>query len=745
MPAFNTHWLVAILCRDSTLPEISRGFVVYKKAANRFKSRLISEFKRIAETSEKSDRKKSFKRLKKKRFDEYYDDFEKTLKDDLVYDNTTCFSAYMLGACGPDFWTVLGPGFETAGIHFDIGHYNRTHHQFKVAIKRWKEKKHRLTELQRKVEMSYFLGMATHIATDLIIHQLVNVYAGAYNLLNDAWENEHGNRTMTGMFKKWNTHNKVEHFWDSYIRYRYLGDYSYIWKGEDEKDLLMGEPLWFPTIENLIAHVNRMKAFDLQNDLVDWLKKDAVKWKIEKPFIFPRLACDRIMNRQGLGPFIYDVVVNKEIGAYPESDVFEQASKEAKSKQMKNGKGKSEDNKLAYFSTGQNQADPSASFNYLNYIVCPNLDRVKEYGLNVFYHLDALRPFVDSAVIVAKAFLNGLSTAIGDNDESNIGPLDHFWNLDTGLGLKVRNIRGETPLEVITQLDFVHITDFMKDAVIKYNNYSANLHCMTGGKGKRKDKSETFEGNPSQKTAAFKTYQQGKPYKDLSEVEEVEYPEEVRYVEQIKLENPEFYKSDMKVDQFFEPVKKAENTAQPAATQSTKEENKLQVRYINHRLTLRIKTAIPHFCTDFKTEDLGCYFYGDSTFACTQYKEHMGSEWLADKQTKVQDFDYTNKSHYQNLLRFKTHLLLNFENDKNIQRKISPGLWNNAVNFEKHKEHYSRNYAVGTGRKHVLHPDGDGRFWAAEDFKHYTNISPTEHVFFPFISLSEPKKVFSTC
>ena len=71
--------------------------------------------------------------------------------------------------------------------------------------------------------------MATHVAADLVIHQLVNVVAGAYNLLekrhllqDKVWENEHGGAMGLNI---WNTHNKVEHFWDSYIRYRYLGDW----------------------------------------------------------------------------------------------------------------------------------------------------------------------------------------------------------------------------------------------------------------------------------------------------------------------------------------------------------------------------------------------------------------------------------------------------------------------------------------------------------------------------------------
>jgi hypothetical protein len=76
--------------------------------------------------------------------------------------------------------------------------------------------------------------MATHVAADLVVHQLVNVMAGAYNLLEEdiaylfgnTWVNEHGGGYD---IRLWNTHNKVEHFWDSYVRYHYLGDLDPFW------------------------------------------------------------------------------------------------------------------------------------------------------------------------------------------------------------------------------------------------------------------------------------------------------------------------------------------------------------------------------------------------------------------------------------------------------------------------------------------------------------------------------------
>ena len=745
MPNFNTHWLVSILLRHSTPQEIRSGFSDYKRAANEFRSAVHKQFDAMAGQTSASLARKSFSEFKRKGFVNLADKFEAKLKKKSAYDNITCFSAYMLGACGPDFWTVVSKSRfgvipDTAGIHFDLGHYNRTHHQFKVAIKRWNDAtkanpKYR-ESLQYKVELSYFLGMATHIATDLVMHQLVNVYAGAYNLLDKKWESEHG--ALSGLKNLWNTHNKVEHFWDSYIRYRYIGDFGYIWKDHDTKNLLIAEPLWFPVAENMVEYVKRLPDFGPKSDLIGWLEKESNKLVIEKCFILPRIACDRILDKT-LKNFIYDVVVDKAKGAYPKSDIFNDAVKESEHYQMKDSGVKCENKKLYYFASKNNQDTNVTGFNYLNYYVCPNLERLKKYGVYVFYHFDALKPFVDSAVTVGQRFLSKLRTAIDSGDVLDIGPIDHFWNLDTGLGLKVNHIISDTPKEVITQLNFVHITDFIKDAQIKYSGYKPNLDCMFGGKGRPKDKKATFKGTPSEEVCAFKTYEQSTPFDTLYDVEEEEFPEEVRYVQEIQLKNPDPYVVDMALDNFFDPVKKAENVALPAATTSSKEENKIQSRYIYNRLSLRIDTAIPHFCTPDNEEMLGFYLLGDSTMDSVQYAEGRQKEWLQDKQTKVHVFEKSVKSNELRLCPFKSFLLLNLENDKNVTRHITCGHWNNVINYKAHEAHYSRNYAIATGRRHVLHFDGDGQFWADKDFVYYTNVSPTEHIFFSLYLLVRTK------
>ena len=223
MPAFHTHWLVALAALSKVPKYIRDGSANYFKATQGFRSSCIAALK-------SSDFAGAISGAERR--------WGKSIRDDDTDDNITCFSAYMLGACGPDFWTVTSEPKSWLGVpsraklHFDLGHYNRTHRQFELSIAEVGGKDR--DDLQTRVQRSYFLGMATHVAADLVVHQLVNVMAGAYNLLEEdiaylfgnTWVNEHGGGYD---IRLWNTHNKVEHFWDSYVRYHYLGDLDLSW------------------------------------------------------------------------------------------------------------------------------------------------------------------------------------------------------------------------------------------------------------------------------------------------------------------------------------------------------------------------------------------------------------------------------------------------------------------------------------------------------------------------------------
>jgi hypothetical protein len=221
MPAFHTHWLVALKAISNAPDYIKAGSVAYQNKTLAYRNDCL-----VALRGDNLEHD----------FNSARTNWEKALKENL--DDITCFSAYMLGACGPDFWTVTSEPKSWLGVpsraklHFDLGHYNRTHRQFELSIAEvgGKDK----DDLQTRVQRSYFLGMATHIAADLVVHQLVNVMAGAYNLLEEdiaylfgnTWVNEHGGGYD---IRLWNTHNKVEHFWDSYVRYHHLGDLDLSW------------------------------------------------------------------------------------------------------------------------------------------------------------------------------------------------------------------------------------------------------------------------------------------------------------------------------------------------------------------------------------------------------------------------------------------------------------------------------------------------------------------------------------
>jgi hypothetical protein len=555
MPNFHTHWLVALQAIDG-LPEqyryLKQGRKTYVEAGKAFGKTVRDHVSDI---------------LKKLDLDgsaglqEWMKD-EVTAWEDKLRANhdAICFSAFMLGACGPDFWML--PSKPNGGIkpdmaehHFDLGHYNRSHRQFELSLRELQGK----DDLQARVEKSYFLGMSTHIAADLVIHQLVNVSAGAYNLLkydsgapNGIWSNEQGIEYLSpdapasaqpapegNWFQRrwgdaknlaevgkqhvvengteaaadalpiWSTHNKVEHYWDTWVRYRWLGDAGKFW--EDDVDApfpTLGLPLSERIRADLIGGGERIadvqsvagmgktvahKGLDVWRTVgraVPWVDhsenvKDAVtdranyvlgsvetRWLLEKPLSFPWLFCDAVL-RGTCKPFIYDRVVSKETGAYPKDMIFESASTEAKSSQMDEplpmklaprekqqapgpgGGGKSEKRKLQVFSTESNHAIPAWSWNYINYISCPSFGRLLLYGQDTFYDRAAFPHFVSGAVRAAKAFSHDLATSYAGGKQ--LEELGRFWNLDTGLGLQIENVESPERHQVVTRIDWVHV------------------------------------------------------------------------------------------------------------------------------------------------------------------------------------------------------------------------------------------------------------------------------------------------
>ena len=765
MPNFNTHWLVAISCIESGgLPDFIRsGFEKYCVLTVKYKNKILKDINAVDDIE-------SYRKFIKSGIDDALNEYNEDLTAPENHDDITCFSAYMLGACGPDFWMVASkprwwciiPDFGE--YHFDLGHYNRTHRQFQVAITRWRDDKS-LSPLQIKVEQAYFYGMATHIAADLVIHQLVNVYAGAYNHLKKKWKNEHGlnpkgTEEKEPLFVKlWNTHNKVEQYWDSYIRYRYLGDVCPVFDKGDGKardETAWATPLGFPTVESLCDGLEKqmqrhmkhpvqnqdpddIHAFNQKAHALRFLKKalmkDRNKIRIEQPFIFPRIFCDRVTKSTGapVKPFLYDIVVDKEKGAYEDDIIFKKAKKEAEHFQMKAGKVNkemtfNEEKKLAYFGTDINlsEALPNTSFTFLNYLACPNLERVRTYGWNDFFHTQALRPFFKAALPAANRFVHDLREGIKKKDPNGIGILGNFWNLDTGLGISVVRQHSDTSNEIITDLRFIHVTEKVNGARTAYGKDTAYVKGMgsmpMGGQAE---------------TRAFETVR-ADPFDSLERVFEPDSNRDNnRYLHRLSLSSGQMISlPQCDMASFFTDRKECANDVKLVPTEKNADAGQTVLRHrdIKHRLSLHIKMPVAELA---ESDNLCFYLYNDSAIKMKSAADEVkAGDWLGKsrlidyvetKNLPSNDLGFSRKN---GLCFFETSLLMNLEPSKNYTREVAKGIWNNVIDYENKKDIYSRNYAVGTGRTEVLAYCDEGVFQGKRHFKVRKKHFPTEQVFF---------------
>jgi hypothetical protein len=538
MPAFHTHWVVALQAISQAPGYIRAGFTAYKGIVADFRNDCCRAIAALATQSNgaQPDLEAAFKSAQSA--------WERAIahKDVELRGSITCFSAYMLGACGPDFWTLpsepkrlwLVP--RMASIHFDLGHYNRTHRQFELSIAEVGGPSK--VDLQAMAQRSYFLGMATHIAADLIVHQLVNVTAGAYNLLEHkddvpwfgkTWVNEHGGAYD---MRLWNTHNKVEHFWDSFVRYRYLGDLHPFWPPTPQSQAASGSteaqhgtfPLNFPTIEGLEREAAR---WGVLQRCAKFLQKEETRFSVEKPLTFPWLFCDRVLAGQ-LQPFIYRIVVDKTNGSYRANELAgkfrEKATDEANDDQMKaDSPVPSERQNLAFFSSQRNTDDGSTSFNFLNFKVCPNVERTRRFAANTFYDFAALLPFLNTAAVAATTLVGELSSAYAERQVGSLKKLRGFWNLDTGLGLRVFQRVADTDRESITDLEFVHVFGELGGGT---TGYMRGLPYLSG----RASGDYSFG-----KAQAFETYPAAAPFEGIDSVYE---ERDGAYLERIAVERP---------------------------------------------------------------------------------------------------------------------------------------------------------------------------------------------------------------
>jgi hypothetical protein len=702
MPNFHVHWVVAWQALDGIPGAIRDGRDAYLETTRTYADRLRGAFDDLSSSAVKGKQaaeaaKKLFETtipilLKKWRGDLY--------KTDSKREDVTCFSAYMLGACGPDFWTVpaktgLGVIPDFGSIHFDLGHYNRTHQQFRCSI----ENIGGSEDAQSNLERSYFLGMATHVAADLVVHELVNVSAGAYNLLKKKnWQSEHPGFPN---LKLWNAHNKVEHFWDSFVRYRYLGDLSDELLLFDPGQRQWTEPLGFPLAETLVQRVRKWENADVRDAVLAHLlhenkdrrspdpsrktgttpaKEAAIGARvlIETPLVFTAIACDRILGEVVpervpppplLQPFIYDRVVNKAIGAYPRRMMFDDATQEAYEDQMTDdrwfqGGSFNEVRRLRYFGTERNRDASPFALNFLNFVVCPDLDRLIEEGPahplgEAFSDLRALKEVGNRAVGVAKAFANRLLGAYQGNNPDVLGDVGMFWNLDTGLGLEVQAGKTTTEKEVLTRLDFVHVLAArIKNPARKEEGDLGYVRVGDPSKiGYLADKKVQASDMTTPKAAAFPVRTTGAgveaPFPSLAAVQE---PDADKYLDRIRVngdaverwtdvelgriqdqpDDPPSVRAERRtkkfLDLFFAKEESAVGWHNLFGSVTREMKRVFSMQEVRERITLELRYSIP--AIGGAADEPGFFLYGDDKLKVGDAAELAPHEWLEEKKKK---------------------------------------------------------------------------------------------------------------
>jgi hypothetical protein len=832
MPNFHTHWLVALQGIDG-LPEafryLSRGRTRYVDSSQALARSVRDEVRNILGYSNVAAAGALQDSIAAK-----VKTWEDKLRGD---DDAICFSAFMLGACGPDFWTL--PSEPDSGIkpdfasqHFDLGHYNRTHLQFEVSLRKLREE--RPDPFQARVEQSYFLGMATHLGGDLVLHQLVNVSAGAYDLLKfgrapfkGTWSNEQGYEILTSGPSAahgagdvgwiWTTHNKVEHYWDTWVRYRWLGDFgAEVWKGEKDAWSIPGvEPLGLPLCDTLrwklLARDETVAGMDTSiahaagrvgrwawnaNPWADTGANDKIRvqervnhvlgsvetrWLLEKPLAFPWLFCDAVLAGR-CQPFIYRRVVDKDSGAYPKELLYDVAREEAESPQMldpaprksaskkaqpagqSGGGGRSEKRKLQFFSTERNLGVPIASWNYLNYLTCPNLERLRMFGRDRFFDRSAFPPFVSSAIGAASTFAHELGTAY--TSQAPLQKLGRFWNLDTGLGIDVQSVESPDRHQAITRIDWVHVLG--PSAVAPQVAYTRP--AVPGYTPEAMP--EAAQPYPALSSwteveRAFTTYQPEQPFPSLSKiVEEADVIPGRKYLDRIRVKNAvkapaiapihRRLRENAADDAKFEAALfVADGPASGAGAHQvpTGQEAVAKVTTLEHRLDLIVRARIARLGAaggagpDGKPQ-LAMLLLGDDgaevqPAATMRTKDdEVSTDWLREK-SKILDRvtvpDRNEASEKAGLATFSARIIVNASKDTAAARLVTPaGSWNNVVPYERHKRHYGRNFAVATARTHVLRGETPFRvhnFDANAHFKVLRGLGLTEHCFFTLVPL----------
>ncbi len=344
-------------------------------------------------------------------------------------DDIAVFSAFAMGAFGPDLWVLPHESSVTMAInkgitgmtHFDLGHYNLSHRFPVQVLKRIRAQAKTLPVLQRKYQTAYILGYLSHIALDITGHIKVNVFAGAYFQLQKIWENEQGML----VFDIFNNHNKIEQYFDALLRFVcFEGYHDSLKKYDAIRKNVLGQP----------------EAWDFPNYTDYW----------EDKLSFGVFGTDGIYNRDAdfldcstslPGPFARrytDGPGDKRVTPFIHRDyclAYDIADTKVKQDQFSLLRLTSELPKVRYARMDNND-NVTSQYYYLQ-TVAPNLDKIVRWGTG-FYNPEAFAEFVNAGKLVAVEFIDGALKYLSSGDEK-VFDLLRNWNLDIGMAIRFKD------------------------------------------------------------------------------------------------------------------------------------------------------------------------------------------------------------------------------------------------------------------------------------------------------------------
>jgi hypothetical protein len=788
MPNFNTHWCVALGAISSGPDWLTTGFRLYRDLAREMRTTVEYELRRVETVKGAEAFGTTVARCAA--------GFRRAVANHGESAKIVAFSAYTMGACGPDFWTLpqgVGVPSVCGTLHFDLGHYNRSHLQFLRAAEQLAQLGEK-SGLQAWCQQAYFMGMATHVAADLVLHELVNRSAGAYNLLVHGWRNENG----ALVHALWSTHNKVEHYWDSYMRARYLGDHGPVfvyekaggrpfdvfgglaagrppdgWPSGDDPPAHLGahdQDNWFdphglPVLDRLLRYVASARfaqdreatlrlerRWDPQRQaphrevvdaLIDALSTDEVRYAYERCLNLPHVAADWMVAGR-VRPFVYAAVVDKQRGAYPSWVVPQAVTDEATSWRMTWGDGPSELNKVAFFSSERNAGAGGTSNNYLTYIVCPSLDQVRQYGRDVFYDLASLKTLFSTAVNQATVFLGEVADHL--TSRTRLSSVGRFWNLDTGLGLRVIRGAASTPSEAVVRIELAHVLDRRSGGATQ----KLDAPLGNGYLGKIRRKTRWQAGALPE--PAFPLAHAERPFASLAAVREPEG----KLLDGIPLADeatPPAAEAKLFADpkrpyaEFFKPVAGPATEVNAADTAAQRARNEATAVPAAHRLNLELRS----FISSFGADHVGMFVQAGPSVETLTYNTRYGES--ADVEIPKDAKKFLEGAHFIDraeegapgpggffLRRFTSRILANLETAEALRKaaelapdKKTPLL---SIPSATYKPHYGPTFAISTARRNVLRSTAWSKnFAGASDFQVYEDLCPTEQIFLTIVPL----------